>query len=133
MNEVAWHPSDSKRFSDLLVRVKHDSKGASHGSWREVLLEGRSHETVVSMARPDLAPDALVVYSRLSILSFVDVRNALAVVPDGVLALGDACDLDEGLLLSLSPLSSFEADEGALCVKPAQNKSILSEMNKMLT
>ena len=41
-NAIAHDPCFSKRFSDLLVRVEHDSKSGSHGSWRQVLSEGGS-------------------------------------------------------------------------------------------
>ena len=41
-NAIAHDPCFSKRFSDLLVRVEHDSKSGSHGSWREVFSEGGS-------------------------------------------------------------------------------------------
>ena len=125
-NEIARHPCDSKRFSDLLVRVEHDSKGASHGSWWQVLLEGSSHQTVVAMVVDDLAPKTLVVDSSLFVLSLVDVRNALAHVPVCIRALRDSLDLDEGLLLSLSPLASFESEEASLYVKSTQNKSLVS-------
>ena len=77
-NGIARHPCDSKRFSDLLVGVEHDSKGASIGSWWQVLLEGCSHQTIVSMVVDDLAPNTLVVDSSLFVLGLVDVRNALA-------------------------------------------------------
>ena len=127
-NEIARHPCDSKRFSDLLVRVEHDSKGASHGSWWQVLLEGCSHQTVVSMVIDNLAPNALVVDSSLFVLGLVDVRNALAMVPVCIRTFRDSLDLDEGLLLSLSSLGSFETDEGSLNVKSTENKPLMSGM-----
>ena len=80
-NAIAHDPCFSKRFSDLLVRVEHDSKGGTHGSWWKILPEGSSDESSVSVALSDLAPDAFVVDSSLSILALVDVRDTLAMVP----------------------------------------------------
>lgn len=80
-NAIAHDPCFSKRFSDLLVRVEHDSKGGTHGSWWKILSEGSSDESSVSVACSDLAPDAFVVDSSLSILALVDVRDTLAMVP----------------------------------------------------
>ena len=116
-NETALCSSDSKRFSDLLVGVKHDSKGASHGSWWQVLPEGGSHEACISVVLDNLAPDALVVESGLGVLGLVDVCNALSMVPVSRFDLGDSLDLDKSLVGNLRSLSSFKTDEDCLSVK----------------
>ena len=96
-NAIAHDPCFSKRFSDLLVRVEHDSKGGTHGSWWQVLSEGGSDETVVSVAGSDLAPDAFVVDSGLLVPALVDVRDTLAMVPSRIRALGNTLNLDKSL------------------------------------
>ena len=108
----------------MLVGVEHDSKGASHGSWWEVLPEGGSHEAGVPVVLDDLAPDALVVESCLSVLGPVDVRNALSMVPGGIFALRTSLDLDKSLVFSLSSLCSLKTDEGCLGVKSARDESV---------
>ena len=70
----------SKRISDLLVGVHHDSDaGADSAGW-EVLDELATNQAALSVGRGDFAPDALVVDTSLLVLGSVDEADALTVI-----------------------------------------------------
>ena len=112
----------SKRISDLLVGVEHDSKLAAHSSGRKVLLEDSAHNTALSVGSSDLAPHALVLQAGLGRVLPENVCDALAVVEAARLAVLAALDVDESSVLSLRPLASLESHEDGLGVKSAQAK-----------
>ena len=70
----------SKRISDLLVGVHHDSDSGAEGARWKVLGELGAHNAALSVGGDNLAPDALVVDASLLVLGFVDESNALAMV-----------------------------------------------------
>ena len=71
-----------KGNSDGFVGVEHNTESvATHGGRRKVLGELGADEARVAVAARNLAPDSLLVCASLLVLSFVDVGNALSVVP----------------------------------------------------
>ena len=116
---VAATCDNSKRISDLLVGVEHDSELRAHGSRREVLLEHSADGAALAVRGGDLAPDGLVLQGGLEVVLPVNVRDALAVVPDAGAAVLAALDGDEGSVLFLRPLASLEAHENSLGVESA--------------
>ena len=106
----------------MLVWVEHDSKAASHGPWWQVLGEGSSHYSVVSVVCNNLAPDALVVEAGFGVLGLVDELNTLAVVPSGTSAVLDTLDVEEGGIVLLAALSPLESHEDGLGVKSTRNQ-----------
>ena len=108
--------------SDLLVWVEHDSEGAAHGSWGQVLGELGTHDAALAMGGSDLAPDALVADASLGVLALVDEGDALSVVPGAGGAVLAVLDGDECSVLSLSSLASLEAEEDATGVESAQTR-----------
>jgi len=107
----------SKRISDLLVGVKHNSDAGAEGAGWQVLDELGAHEAGLSVGSGDSTPDALVVDASLGVLCLVDESNALAVVEGAGLAVLAVLNGDESGVLFLSSLSSLESDEGTLGVK----------------
>ena len=116
---VAATCDNSKRISDLLVGVEHDSELRAHRSGRQVLLEDGAHRSALAVRGGDLAPDALVLEGGLGVVLSVNVRDALAVVEDAGAAVLAALDGDEGGVLFLRPLAALEAHENALGVESA--------------
>ena len=116
----------SKRISDLLVGVHHDSDGGAEGARWKVLDELGAHKAALSVGGDNLAPDALVVDASLLVLGFVDESNALAMVGHRSLAVLASLDLDKSGVLSLRSLTSLETEEKALRVK-----STFAEDSKM--
>ena len=112
----------SKRISDLLVGVEHDSNGLAKGSRREVLGELCADDTALSVGGGDLAPDGLVVEAGLGVLGSVDVSNALAVVPGAGGAVLAALHGNESGVLSLLSLASLESGENSLGVESVPKK-----------
>ena len=107
----------SKRISDLLVGVHHDSDCGAEGARWKVLGELGAHNTTLSVGGGNLAPDALVVDASLLVLGFVDESNALAMVGHRRLAVLASSDVDKSRVLSLSSLTSLETGENTLRVK----------------
>ena len=107
----------SKRISDLLVGVHHDSDGGAEGARWEVLSERGAHLAALSVRRGDLTPDALVIDASLLVLGFVDESNALAMVGHRSLAVLASLDGDKSGVLFLSSLTSLETGEKTLRVK----------------
>lgn len=70
----------SKRISDLLVGVHHDSDAGANSAGWEVLGELDAHHAALSVGRGDFAPDALVVDASLLVLGSVDEADALTVI-----------------------------------------------------
>ena len=103
--------------SDLLVWVHHNSDLGSNGPWWKVLGEFSSDETTVSVTGDNLSPDAFVVNSSIGVLLLVNECDALAVVPDSGFTVHASLDLDKGLSLMLSSLSTSESHESGLGVK----------------
>lgn len=116
---VAATCDNSKRISDLLVGVEHDSELRAHRSGRQVLLEDGAHRSALAVRGGDLAPDALVLQGGLGVVLPVNVRDALAVVEDAGAAVLAALDGDEGGVLFLRPLAALEAHENAFGVESA--------------
>jgi len=112
----------SKRISDLLVGVEHDSNGLAESSGRKVLDEFCADNTALAVGGGHSAPDGLVVDASLGVAGSVDVGNALAVVPGAGLAVSAVLDGDEGGVLFLRPLSSLESSENSLGVESVRNK-----------
>lgn len=106
----------------MLVWVEHDSEGAAHGSWGQVLGELGTHDTALAVGGSDLAPDALVADASLGVLALVDEGDALSVVPGAGGAVPAVLDGDECSVLSLSSLASLEAEEDATGVESAQTR-----------
>ena len=71
---------NSKRISDLLVGVEHDSKAGADGFRGQVLGEFGANEATLTVRGRNLTPNTLVVNARLSVSGFVDESNSLAVV-----------------------------------------------------
>ena len=91
----------SKRISDLLVGVQHDSDGGANGARWQILGELGANFAALSVRGRNLTPDALVIDASFLILGFVDESNALAMVGHGRLAVLAVFDLDEGGVFSL--------------------------------
>ena len=104
----------------MLVGVKHDSDGAAEFLGRQVLLEDGANNTGLSVGGGDASPDGLVLEAGPSVVVLVDVGNALAVVESRRLTVLAALDGDESSVLFLRPLTSLEAGEDGLGVKPIQ-------------
>ena len=113
----------SKRISDLLVGVEHDSNGLAESSGREVFGEPGADNSALAVGSADFAPDGLVVDASLRVLGSVDESDALSVVPGGGLAVLAALDGDEGSVLSLRSLASLESGENALGVESSAQKT----------
>ena len=113
----------SKRISDLLVGVQHDSDAGAHGPGGEVLDESGADEAALSVGGGDLAPDGLVVDASLGVALLVNESDALAVVPGAGLAVLAVLDLDESGVLFLGALASLETSEDALCVQSTERVS----------
>ena len=107
----------SKRISDLLVGVHHDSDGGAEGARWKVLDELGAHKAALSVGGDNLAHDALVVDASLLVLGFVDESNALAMVGHRSLAVLASLDGDKSGVLFLSSLTSLETGENTLRVK----------------
>ena len=107
----------SKRISDLLVGVHHDSDGGAEGARWKVLDELGAHKAALSVGGDNLAPDALVVDASLLVSGSVDVGNALAVVEGASLAVLAALDGKKSGVLFLSSLASLESEESRLRVE----------------
>ena len=128
------HRVSSKRISDLLVGVEHDSNGLAEGSGREVSGELGADDTALSVGGGDLTPDGLVVDASLGVLGSVDESNALAVVPGAGLAVLASLDGHQSGVLSLLSLASLESSENSLGVEsvptkggqPASNRTYLT-------
>ena len=116
---VAATCDNSKRISDLLVGVEHDSELRAHGSGWQVLPEHSADGATLAVGGGDLAPDRLVLQGGLGVVLPVNVGDALAVVPCRGAAVLAALDLDEGGVLSLRPLAPLEAREKRLGVESA--------------
>ena len=108
---------NSKRISDLLVGVEHDSKAMADGRRGQVSGELGANEATLTVRGGHLAPNTLVVNASLSVLGSVDVSNSLAVVSHGRLAVLAALQSDEGRIIFLRALSSLEAHEDALGIE----------------
>ena len=108
---------NSKRISDLLVGVEHDSKAGADGFRGQVSSEFGANEATLTVRGGHLTPNTLVVNACLSVLGFVDESNSLAVVGHSFLAVGAALQSDEGRIIFLRALSSLEAHEDALCIE----------------
>ena len=108
---------NSKRISDLLVGVEHDSKAGADGFRGQVSGEFGANEATLTVRLGHLTPDALVVNACLSVPGFVDESNSLAVVSHGRLAVLAALQSDEGRIIFLRALSSLEAHEDALGIE----------------
>lgn len=124
---------NSKRISDLLVGVKHDSDGLAESSGRQVSGELGADDATLAVRGGHLAPDGLVVDASLGVLRSVDERDALAVVPGAGLAVQAALDGDESGVLFLSSLSSLESSENALGVESVHSKKSVSRRLTTLT
>ena len=111
---------NSKRISDLLVGVKHDSEGLAHRLGRQVLHELGADDTTLAVRGSNLSPDGFVVDSSLSVLSPVDVGNALAVVMGARLAVLAILNVQQSGVFCLCSLASLEAQEDRLRVKSTQ-------------
>ena len=107
----------SKRISDLLVGVHHDSDCGSHGTRWQILGELGANFAALSVRGRNLTPDALVIDASFLILGLVDESNALAMVGHGRLAVLAVLDLDECGVISLRSLASLETEEKTLGVK----------------
>ena len=107
----------SKRISDLLVGVHHDSDGGAEGVGWKVLSELSAHLAALSVRGRHLTPDALVIDTSLRILSPVDESNALAMVGHGRTAVLASLNLDNYSVLLLRSLASLESEENTLRVK----------------
>ena len=116
---VAATCDNSKRISDLLVGVEHDSELRAHGSGWQVLPEHGADGATLAVGGGDLAPDGLVLQGGLGVVLPVNVGDALAVVPSRGAAVLAALDGDEGRVLSLRPLAPLEAREKRLGVESA--------------
>ena len=116
----------SKRISDLLVGVHHDSDGGAEGARWKVPGEGGAHLAALSVRGGDLAPDALVIDVSLLVLGLVDESNALAMVGHRSLAVLASLELDKSGVHSLVSLTSLETKE-----KPLRVKSTFAEDSKV--
>ena len=114
----------SKRISDLLVGVHHDSDGGAEGVGWQVSGELGANLAALSVRSHHLTPDALVIDASLLILGSVDESNALAMVGHGSTAVLAALDLDKSGVHSLISLASLETEENALRVKSAFTEDI---------
>ena len=104
-------------ISDLLVWVEHNSDLSSNSLWWEIFGEVSSDEAVSPVTCDNLAPDCLVVDSGGGVLFLVYECDAFAVIPFWSATVLTSLDLNESLSLLLSPLSTSESSESALCVK----------------
>ena len=114
-----WFPTclNSKRISDLLVGVQHDSDTLAHGSRGQVSDELGADDTSLSVGGGDLSPDCLVLKTSLLVLGFEDVGDTLAVVEGACLAVSAALNVDESSVLFLSSLASLESHEDCFGVE----------------
>ena len=69
------------------------------------------------MVSDDFAPHSLVVGTSLCVLGFVDVGNALSVVESSSTAFVDVLDLENGLVLLLGALTTFEVQKDCFLVE----------------
>ena len=107
----------SKRISDLLVWVQHDSDRGAKGTRWQILDELGANFATLSVRGRNLAPDALVIDASFLILGLVDESNAFAMIGHGSFAVLAVLDLDECSVLSLRSLASLETEEKTLGVK----------------
>ena len=107
----------SKRISDLLVGVEHDSEAGADGFRGQVPGELGANEATLTVRGRHLTPNTLVVNARLSVLSPVDEGDALAVVRSAGFAVLTALQCDEGGIIFLRTLSPLEAHEDTLRIE----------------
>jgi hypothetical protein len=99
------------------VGVEHDSKLGAHSAGWEIPGELSADKAGVSVVSDDFAPHSLVVGTFHCVLGFEDVGNALSVVESSGSAIVDVLDLENGLVLLLGALTTFEVQKDCFLVE----------------
>ena len=114
---------NSKRISDLLVGVEHDSDLGADGSWWQILFEDGADGATGAVRAGNLAPDGLIAQTCLLALETVDVRDALSVVELARVAIVAVLDFQKRRVVLLRALAASEARENRLLVESAKQNA----------
>ena len=106
-----------RRFSNSSVGVEHDSNLASHCSWGKISKELCSDHSIVSVSFSDGSPDGSEPGVVLDGFCLKDVSYSLSEVEVGIFLVINSFDFDQGKLLTLGWLSSFESSEDSLGIE----------------
>ena len=104
-------------LSYLLVWVEHNSDLSSHVSSADVLSEGASNSTGVTVGGDDLTPANSESSFIRSVLDLVDMCNSFTHVPSGTGLIIAVLNVNESLIHDLSDSVSSEACEDTLLIK----------------